>query len=116
MAVAAKMYLAEEKKYAGRSGNKEVVLRAVTRGTENKTWCSATPNGTLSLNISNPAAAEFFDVDDEVDYLITIEKVQRYTFDDGHGYEDAEGYCRLCGTNEAAHPGTDAYKELHPEA
>jgi len=114
MQVQAKMYLAEEKKYAG--GTKEVVLRAVTRGPENKSWCSATPNGTLSLSISNPPAADYFDVDDESDYLITIEKVRRYVYDDGHGFEtDGEGSCRLCSVNEAAHPGTDAYKKLHPE-
>jgi hypothetical protein len=66
--VRAKFYVAEIGKttYGGK-----VVLRAVSRGEDNKQWANATPSGEITLSIRNELALEVFDVNDEfyVDFI-----------------------------------------------
>lgn len=60
--VRAKFFCAEVGKttYGGK-----VVLRAVTRGEDNKTWASATPSGEITMTIRNELALDFYDVGEE---------------------------------------------------
>ncbi len=59
MSVRAKFYISEVTQYPGPAGGK-VTLGAATRGARNADWASATPSGTIELNINNPAAFDFF--------------------------------------------------------
>lgn len=43
----------------------KVVLRAVTRGEDNKQWASATPSGEITMTIRNELALDFYDVGEE---------------------------------------------------
>lgn len=61
MSVSARFFVAEVTRFAYNPGATKVVLRASTRGEENKAWSSATPSGTIELNITNPAASEWFE-------------------------------------------------------
>lgn len=112
MSVTAKMYLAETTRQAYNPEHKQVKLACVTRGTQNASWASATPVGSMELTINNPAAAKFFDIDEDVDYIISIEKVKRYVAGDGHAFDEdtsiKEGHyqfkgCKHCGAREEAH-------------
>jgi hypothetical protein len=38
-----------------------VELQAVVRGNENKSWCSATPSGQLTMSILNESALQVFE-------------------------------------------------------
>lgn len=58
MAIKAKFYVAEVTRYAYNPASAKVILRAVSRGDENKEWASATPMGLLDMTIGNPAAIE----------------------------------------------------------
>lgn len=44
----------------GSSCNVEITLRAVISGPENEQWSRWTPNGVLTMTITNPAAAKAF--------------------------------------------------------
>lgn len=59
MAVTAKFYVSTISQFPGQPGGR-VELQAVVRGEENRQWSAATPSGTISMNISNPAAFETF--------------------------------------------------------
>jgi len=60
MSVQARFYVRDITRHAYNPAQVEVVLSAVSRGTENKTWASATPVGELKMSINNPAAAQWF--------------------------------------------------------
>jgi hypothetical protein len=60
-AVEARFYVAEVTRRAWGGAPWSVKLQAVSRGPENKVWASATPSGTVTLEISNEAAARWFD-------------------------------------------------------
>lgn len=60
--VRAKFYVVEVGKTT--SGGK-VVMRAVTRGEDNRAWSAATPWGELTMTIKNDLAFDHFDVGDE---------------------------------------------------
>lgn len=75
MAVRAKMYL---EKIGTTKWGTTADFRVVTRGEDNKEWSAATPTGSMSLGIANPAAAAEFgitEVQEGAEYLITIERV-----------------------------------------
>lgn len=58
MTVRAKFYIEEITRKP--SGTNKVKLRAVARGERNAEWAKASPDGSIELTISNPAAFEFF--------------------------------------------------------
>lgn len=58
MTVQARFYVSSITLNAHPTAN--VVLTAVSRGEENKTWASATPTGKIEMAVSNPAAVEWF--------------------------------------------------------
>lgn len=51
-----------------------VVLKAVCRGPENKTWSAATPSGEMTMTMTNPAAFEWFLSHLASEVAITIEE------------------------------------------
>lgn len=57
--ITARFYVAEVAKFPG--GSARVVLQpAYAQGT-NADWAAATPSGKIELNVSNPAAVEFYE-------------------------------------------------------
>jgi hypothetical protein len=73
MAVQARFYVAQITRNAFNPAQKSVVLHAVGRGEENKTWASATPVGKIEMSINNPKAADWFDERLGKDVAITFE-------------------------------------------
>lgn len=61
MGVSARFYVAEATRFAYNPSQRTIKLRASTKGEENKAWAAATPSGEITLQISNPAAAEWFE-------------------------------------------------------
>lgn len=108
MSVRAKFYVAEKTEYPG--GSTKLVMRAVSRGDVNAVWSSATPSGTLEMNITNRPAFDQMELGAE--YLITFEKAAPAELADGHEWrEDVRsiagtgysGSCGECGMGKAAH-------------
>lgn len=60
MAVAAKFFVASITRNSYNRTAAEVKLSVVCRGDENKEWAAATPSGSATLTIGNPAAVEMF--------------------------------------------------------
>jgi hypothetical protein len=113
--VAARFYVAEITQSAyGPKGAAAVKLQAVSRGDQNKDWASATPSGTITMQINNaPAAQWFFDRLGE-DVSVTFEAAKVAHPEDGHPYRESEGtpgtaygppYCGECGKPKEAHQG-----------
>jgi len=77
--VTARFYVAEVTRHPGSSG--KVVLRAATRGEENRAWASATPAGSCEMSITNPAALDAFEEmrANDMDIAITFHPVDRVT-------------------------------------
>lgn len=73
MAVQARFYVQAVTRYAYNPGVVKVDLSAVARGEENKSWASATPSGTMTLNVNNPDAAAWFADRLSKDVAITFE-------------------------------------------
>lgn len=64
MSVIARFYIAEVSKTAYSKEyepQRKVVLRAATRGEENKSWAQATPAGSIEMNINNGTAGQWFE-------------------------------------------------------
>lgn len=62
--VVARFYVAEVHKAAYAKGyepTRKVILRAATRGEENKAWAQATPSGTLEVLVNNGDAGRWFE-------------------------------------------------------
>jgi hypothetical protein len=61
MAVQARFYVRTITKHAHLGKGAGVVeMGPVSRGPENKQWASATPSGSVTMTIGNPAALEWF--------------------------------------------------------
>jgi hypothetical protein len=58
--VTARFYVSEVVHRAYNPSHANVTLVAAGRGEQNKAWAEATPSGTITMSINNPAAAEFF--------------------------------------------------------
>ena len=71
--VQARFYVRDITRHAYNPAQVEVVLAAVSRGSENKTWATATPSGTLTMHVSNPSAADWFNERLGKDVAITFE-------------------------------------------
>lgn len=59
--VVAHFYVSEVTKNAWDRGAKKVTLQAVSRGDKNREWASATPSGTITMQIKNGPAADWFE-------------------------------------------------------
>jgi len=116
MSVRAKFYVSSIEVTPGYGGGK-VNLQAATRGARNTDWASATPSGSMEMQVNNPDAFAFFmglverprrdangnQLHPEV--FITIEAAQDGIAGDGHPYEESEGQpgtayhqvCAACG-------------------
>lgn len=90
MSIQARFFIQSITSYAGNLGG-TVVLSAVSRGSENKTWAAATPSGKIEMNVNNPAAFDWFRDHLSKDVAITI--------------EDRPALCEVCG--EEVRPGWD---------
>ena len=100
--------------YVTKVEGQQVTLSPVCRGIENREWASATPGGSMSMWISNPAALEQFVVGQE--YTALFEFAPKPTPGDGHPVEVVEqaGFngktyyvCGTCGSYAAlAEDGT----------
>ncbi len=119
MTVRAKFYISELTQYPGAAGGK-VKLGAATRGARNADWASATPSGTLELNINNPAAFDFF-VDllarsKDLGFAPEVDIIMSASGDmEPHAFEPFEranhyvnGRCAACGGDQDAPLHTSA--------
>lgn len=75
MAVRAKMYVSELKRNAYDPYAVTVTMQVVSRGEANKEWAAATPSGTFTATIKNPAAAMPFINGLGDEFYVTIEAV-----------------------------------------
>lgn len=73
MPVVAKFFVQKLSVYAHAPEAKEVVLAAVSRGEENRSWAQYTPSGQITMSIKSEAAAGQFEIGKE--YLVTFEAV-----------------------------------------
>lgn len=55
--------------YVTKIEGQQVTLSPVCRGVENREWSSATPGGTMTMWISNPAALEQFVLHEEYEFI-----------------------------------------------
>lgn len=117
MGVRAKFYVTEVTKTASKGG--KVKLSAAARGARNAEWASATPSGSMELQINNPPAFGFFErlLDSAQatgrypEVFIDITPATDGWPGDGHAFELAEvpdghyvhGKCAQCGEPEEAH-------------
>jgi len=60
MSVVAKFFVQTITEHSHTQGAKQVTLRAVSRGEENKEWSKYTPSGEITMQILNEVAAEEF--------------------------------------------------------
>lgn len=58
--VTARFYVEELTRRAYNPEHAAVKFKPAYRGVENKAWSEATPSGEITLQISNPAAVDFF--------------------------------------------------------
>lgn len=126
MGVRGKFNISEIKLVPGNQGG-EVTLRAVSRGERNADWATATPNGTITMQVNNPEGFKWF-----FDRLQAQRETGRYpevfvdfsdSVDgwpgDGHVYQEpdvpaghyVDGKCGACGfakvgeyDGQAVHP------------
>lgn len=87
MSVQARFFVQAITTYAGNNGG-QVVLAPVSRGSENKTWASATPSGRIEMNVNNPAAFKWFQ--------------ERLSQDVAILFEDRPALCEVCGEEVVA--------------
>lgn len=73
MSVQARFYVASTTRFAYNQGGGQVKLQAACRGEENKSWSSATPSGEVTMMITNPDAAEWFNARLGKDIAITFD-------------------------------------------
>lgn len=57
----AKFYLSALTLLPGKDSGIRLEFRAVARGDRNASWAKATPDGTLTMTVNNPAAVEWWD-------------------------------------------------------
>lgn len=115
MAVSSKWYVTNIE-------GQQVTLSPVCRGVENREWASATPGGSMSMWISNPAALAQFTVGEE--YHAQFEHVRKPVPGDGHrvsqievtGHGKTYYVCNTCGSyatlNEDGTPNWERHEEL----
>jgi len=75
-AVTARFYVSEMTRYAG-AGNVRVKFSPAYANGKNAEWASATPSGSIELQVTNPAAIEEFSgwLDGRHDIHITLQPV-----------------------------------------
>lgn len=110
--------------YVTRTEGQQVTLNPVCRGIENREWASATPGGSMTMFISNPAALAQFEQGQEYEAIFT--HVPKPAAGDGHPvdhYEDHPAYdpsktlhiCKTCGSyaalNEDGSPNWSRHEE-----
>lgn len=106
--VKAKLFVQSVLRSAHAPDQLTVQLCAVTRGEENREWSQATPAARFELTITNPQAAAFFVLGQEV--YVTFEQAEPIALlSDGHAFEskDSGQYgprkCSLCSCSERSH-------------
>ncbi len=129
MSVRAKFYVASITQRPGVGGG-EVTLAATARGARNAMWASATPSGSMTMTINNPAAFDFFAGlvaasrgGSQPEVFIDITPATDGQVGDGHAFEVADvpethyahGNCAACGMpKEGTVFGSDT--PYHPSA
>lgn len=113
MPIAARFYVAKITTSAyGPKGAAAVELQAVSRGDQNKDWASATPSGTITMQINNAPAAQWFADRLGDDIAVLFDAVAVAHPEDGHAYRVSEAppgsvysapNCGECGKPEEPH-------------
>jgi hypothetical protein len=132
--VRAKFYVGEVAEQPGVPGGR-VTLQACSRGARNAEWASATPSGTMTMQINNQPAFDYFvslknaaKSGYQPEVFITIETASDGWPGDGHEFVEADvpdnhygfGKCAACGfpkDGEVLYEGTvklDTPKPSHP--
>ena len=75
MSVTARFFIAKITRHAYSPDNVVAELSASTKGEQNKAWATATPSGTITMNINNPSAAAWFSERLGQDVALTFEDV-----------------------------------------
>lgn len=112
MSVRAKFYIAEITQFPGTTGGR-VKMSAVSRGTRNSSWSTATPAGSIEMSITNPEAFEWFQRllqransgQGYPEMFITFDEADDGRVGDGHAFESsglpethyAHTHCAACG-------------------
>lgn len=115
MKTRAKFYISGLTLLPGATGAIQVALQAVSRGDRNASWATATPSGSLTMTINNPAAAQWWDdfmraaraTGKQPEMFIDIEPATDGWPGDGHAYRPSavtegnygHGTCGECGTS-----------------
>lgn len=73
--VIGRFYVAEVNRTSYKPQSASVVLRACTRGDENKRWAEATPYAEIKMTIDNPAATAVFAARLGQDFFVRFEPV-----------------------------------------
>ena len=109
MSVRAKFFVQKVTRQAGNVGG-EVVLSAATRGAGNADWASATPSGTITMQVNNPAAFAQFEkaITNEwppPEVYVDFEFLTPAMPEDGHPYvASPEGHYNAPNCSECARP------------
>lgn len=113
MKTRAKFYLSALELLPSQPGIR-VTLRAVSRGDRNASWAAASPDGTMTMTINNPAAAQQWEdfmqesrrTGKQPEVFIDIYTATDGWAGDGHKFRPGEGdegtiyaarYCGECG-------------------
>lgn len=132
--VKSKFYVSEVAEQPGVPGGR-VTLQACSRGARNAEWASATPSGTMTMQINNQPAFDYFvglknaaKTGYQPEVFITVETASDGFPGDGHLFEEADvpenhygaGKCAACGMpkdGETKYAGSVVLEEpipIHP--
>lgn len=112
MTIRAKLYVAAVERQASTPDAVKVVMNAVTRGEDNKTWAEASPSGRFEMQIQNPLASSQFSLGQEfyVDFtpaepVTTLATPHDYTPGEYEEKNPSGNHhrCSLCGAKRISH-------------
>lgn len=84
MTVTARFYVERIERHAYNPSHATVHLQAAGRGEQNKAWSQATPSGTVTMQVNNPAAADWFAARLGQDLAVTFEALDEGRFVSPH--------------------------------
>lgn len=126
MATRAKFYVSELGLLPGQGAGVKLKLHAVSRGSRNADWATATPSGSMEMMIQNPAAVQWWEdfvnasrkTGKQPELFIDIYPSEDGWPGDGHQFSPGTGdegtiyapqYCAECGR-----PKDDVLKDYEP--
>ncbi len=115
MNVKAKFYVQSVTKSSAEGG--QVTLGAAVRGARNTDWAAATPSGTITMHVNNPAAFDFFEAllvrpgmypEVDITFAASIDSEGDHAFEASPAGHYNAGRCAACGAMAEAHKATAA--------